>query len=121
MWAGCAKAWRQASDAAIIVRIWKCFPLVKTLAGIGVKVPGGRGHIRTAPVFHSTAMTAILERSFKVLEHLVAHPEGRALSALAADLQMPLSATHRLLAELVRCGYVRQDQSHANYTLTIKL
>jgi IclR family acetate operon transcriptional repressor len=66
-------------------------------------------------------MTAILERSFKVLEHLVAYPEGRALSALASDLQMPLSATHRLLSELIRCGYVRQDQSHGNYMLTIKL
>ncbi|MBT2325818.1 IclR family transcriptional regulator [Variovorax paradoxus] len=66
-------------------------------------------------------MTSILERSFKVLEHLVAHPEGLALSALATDLQMPLSATHRLLSELIRCGYARQDQSHGNYTLTIKL
>lgn len=66
-------------------------------------------------------MTAIVERSLKVLEHLVAHPEGRPLSALAADLNMPLSATHRLLSELVRCGYVRQDQSHGRYMLTIKL
>jgi IclR family acetate operon transcriptional repressor len=66
-------------------------------------------------------MSAILERSFKLMEHLAAHPEGRALSALAADLEMPLSATHRLLAELVRCGYVRQGQSHGEYTLTIKL
>jgi IclR family acetate operon transcriptional repressor len=66
-------------------------------------------------------MTAILERSFKVLEHLAGHPEGRALSALSAELEMPLSATHRLLSELVRCGYVRQDQSHGDYMLTIKL
>lgn len=66
-------------------------------------------------------MTAILERSFKVLEHLSSHPEGRALSALSAELEMPLSATHRLLSELVRCGYVRQDQSHGDYMLTIKL
>jgi IclR family acetate operon transcriptional repressor len=66
-------------------------------------------------------MTAILERSFKVLEHLAAHPEGRALSTLSGALEMPLSATHRLLTELIRCGYVRQDQSHGNYTLTIKL
>ncbi len=34
---------------------------------------------------------------------------------------MPLSATHRLLTELIRCGYVRQDQSHGDYMLTIKL
>lgn len=66
-------------------------------------------------------MTAILERSFRVLEHLAGHPEGRALSALSAELDMPLSATHRLLSELIRCGYVRQDQSHGDYMLTIKL
>lgn len=66
-------------------------------------------------------MSAILERSFKVLEHLAVAPEGKALSVLAAELEMPLSATHRLLSELVRCGYVRQDQAHGNYVLTIKL
>lgn len=66
-------------------------------------------------------MSAILERSFKVMEYLAAHPEGRPLSALAADLGMPLSATHRLLTELARCGYVRQDQSHGDYMLTIKM
>lgn len=66
-------------------------------------------------------MSAILERSFKILEHLAAHPEGSSLSSLAARMDMPLSATHRLLTELVRCGYVRQDQSHGAYGLTIKL
>jgi DNA-binding IclR family transcriptional regulator len=43
------------------------------------------------------------------------------LSTLASELDMPLSATHRLLAELVRCGYVRQHQNHSDYMLTIKL
>ncbi len=66
-------------------------------------------------------MSSILERSFKVLEHLALHAEGKPLSRLASDLDMPLSATHRLLAELVRYGYVRQDQSQGNYMLTIKL
>jgi len=66
-------------------------------------------------------MSSILERSFKVLEHLAAHPEGRALSNLATDLEMPLSATHRLLAELARCGFVRQDQRHGDYMLTMRL
>ncbi len=66
-------------------------------------------------------MSSILERSFKVLEHLAPHPEGKALSSLASELDMPLSATHRLLAELIRCGYVRQDHSQGNYMLTIKL
>ena len=62
-----------------------------------------------------------LERSLKVLEHLAAHPQGKALSTLASDLELPLSAAHRLLSELIRCGYVRQDQSHGDYVLTIKL
>jgi DNA-binding IclR family transcriptional regulator len=66
-------------------------------------------------------MSGILERSFKLLEHLASNPEGRPLSALAAELGLPLSATHRLLTELARCGYVRQDQSHGDYMLTIKL
>jgi len=66
-------------------------------------------------------MSSILERSFKALEHLASHPEGRPLSVLASELEMPLSATHRLLAELVRCGYVRQHPEHSHYLLTIKL
>ncbi|SDO06456.1 transcriptional regulator, IclR family [Rhodoferax sp. OV413] len=66
-------------------------------------------------------MSGILERSFKVLEHLADHPEGTALSAMAQELAMPLSATHRLLTELIRCGYVRQEQSHSVYVLNIKL
>lgn len=66
-------------------------------------------------------MSNILERSFKVLEHLAVHPEGKALSSLSTELDMPLSATHRLLADLTRCGYVRQEHSQGNYMLTIKL
>ncbi|CAN5555699.1 IclR family transcriptional regulator [soil metagenome] len=66
-------------------------------------------------------MSGILERSFKVLEHLAAHPEGQPLSTLAHDLEMPLSATHRLLTELIRCGYVRQARDQGDYILTIKL
>ena len=66
-------------------------------------------------------MSAILERSFKVLELLAAHPEGRMLSSLAATLELPLSATHRLLSEMCRCGYVRQAREQGEYVLTIKL
>lgn len=66
-------------------------------------------------------MSSILERSFKVLEHLALHADGKPISSLASELDMPLSATHRLLAELVRYGYVRQDHSQGNYMLTIKL
>ncbi len=67
------------------------------------------------------AMSSPLERSFKILELLAAHPEGQTLSVIASTLQMPLSAAHRLLAELMRCGYVRQLREQGDYELTIKL
>jgi DNA-binding IclR family transcriptional regulator len=66
-------------------------------------------------------MSGLLERGFKVLEQLAAHPEGVSVSAIAATQGLPLSGTHRLLAELVRCGYVRQLRDQGEYVLTIKL
>jgi len=62
-----------------------------------------------------------LERSLAALEHLAAHPEGCALSSIAVATGTPVSATHRMLAELVRCGYVRQLREQGDYVLTIKL
>ncbi|GAA6120448.1 IclR family transcriptional regulator [Acidovorax sp. FG27] len=66
-------------------------------------------------------MSGVLERGFQVLERLSAHPGGCALSSLATELKIPLSATHRLLAELIRLGYVRQSPGDGQYVLTIKL
>ncbi|MDW5442737.1 IclR family transcriptional regulator [Polaromonas sp. SM01] len=66
-------------------------------------------------------MSSTLERSFAILEYLAAYPEGMALAGIAQDLDMPRSACHRLLVELVRCGYVRQLREHGDYALTTKL
>jgi len=66
-------------------------------------------------------MSNLLERGIKVMELLAGHPEGVSLSAIASATGMPLSATHRLLAELVRVGYVRQLREQGDYVLTIKL
>lgn len=66
-------------------------------------------------------MSAALERSFQVLEKLAAAPQGRSLSSLSQELGMPLSATHRVLTDLCRIGYVRQLQDQGVYALTIKL
>ncbi|SIQ55686.1 IclR family transcriptional regulator [Pseudacidovorax sp. RU35E] len=66
-------------------------------------------------------MSGVMERSFKVLEYLADHPQGCALSVLASELQLPLSATHRILSDLVRCGHVRQDERDGHYQITIKL
>ena len=66
-------------------------------------------------------MSSPLERSFNLLESLATHPEGQSISALSSSLALPLSAAHRLLAELARCGYVRQVREQGEYVLTIKL
>ncbi|SDZ70453.1 transcriptional regulator, IclR family [Variovorax sp. YR266] len=66
-------------------------------------------------------MSEMLGRSFKVLEYLAEHPQGVALSTVASELKIPLSASHRLLTELIRCGYVRQNLADGHYVLTIKL
>ena len=48
-------------------------------------------------------------------------PEGLPLAAVADDLELPRSACHRLLNELMRCGYVRQLRAQGDYALTTKL
>ncbi len=62
-----------------------------------------------------------LERAFRILETLAQQPQGLALAAIADELALPRSACHRLLAEMVRCGYVRQVDSRGDYALTTKL
>ena len=66
-------------------------------------------------------MSSFLERGIRVLELLAGHPEGVPLSAIATATGMPLSAAHRLLADLTQVGYVRQLRDHGDYVLTIKL
>jgi DNA-binding IclR family transcriptional regulator len=66
-------------------------------------------------------MSAALQRSLRILELLAASPEGCSVSSVALRLEMPLSATHRLLSELCESGYVRQVSAQGLYTLTIKL
>jgi len=66
-------------------------------------------------------MSGVLERSFNILERLAAHPGGCALSFLATEIGMPLSATHRLLTALCANGYVKQLRGQGDYVLTMKL
>ncbi len=66
-------------------------------------------------------MSAIIQRSFRILEELSAYPKGRTLSELAAAADTPLSATHRLLADLMSAGYVRKDERHDEFILTMQV
>lgn len=66
-------------------------------------------------------MNTALDRGLSVLEHLTRHPEGLPLSLLASELDIPLSACHRVLADLQRRGYVRQARKQGDYVLTTKV
>jgi DNA-binding IclR family transcriptional regulator len=66
-------------------------------------------------------MNGILERTLGILELLASQGDGMELASIADRLDIPRSAVHRLLADLVRCGYVRQSREHGEYQLTTKL
>jgi DNA-binding IclR family transcriptional regulator len=66
-------------------------------------------------------MSTIVERSYRILDELATHPKGRTLSELAEKLDIPPSATHRLLKDLIDCGYVRKDDRLGEFTLTMQV
>ena len=66
-------------------------------------------------------MSGVLERTLSILELLTQYGEGLELAAIADRLNIPRSGTHRLLVDLVKCGYVRQPRDHGEYLLTTKL
>ncbi len=66
-------------------------------------------------------MASTLERSLAIIEYLARYPQGMTLADIAQDLALPRSACHRLLAELMRCGYVRQVREYGDYALTTKV
>jgi IclR family transcriptional regulator, acetate operon repressor len=66
-------------------------------------------------------MSGVLERTLGILELLCQHGEGLELGAIAERLNIPRSGTHRLLSDLVKCGYVRQTREHGDYLLSTKL
>ena len=71
--------------------------------------------------YYTAPMNGVLERTLGILELLSRHGEGLELAVIADTLSIPRSAVHRLLADLVRLGYVRQARGHGDYLLTTKL
>lgn len=69
----------------------------------------------------ASAPSGTVERVLAILELLSHQPEGIALGEMADELGLPRSACHRLLAELGRCGYVRQLREQGDYVLTTKM
>jgi len=63
---------------------------------------------------------SLLDRALGIIELLAAEAHGLKLQDLADRLTIPKSAAHRLLADLIRHGYVRQN-SVGTYLLTTKV
>jgi IclR family transcriptional regulator, acetate operon repressor len=66
-------------------------------------------------------MSIALDRGLSVLEHLTRYPQGLPITLIASELDIPLSACHRLLADLQRRDYVRQARKQGDYVLTTKV
>ncbi|MGL4974376.1 MAG: IclR family transcriptional regulator [Bosea sp. (in: a-proteobacteria)] len=61
------------------------------------------------------------ERCLAILELLVDQPDGLPMSNIAQRLDLPVSATHRLLSVLVQKRYVRQSALTERYIATMLL
>ncbi len=67
------------------------------------------------------APSGLIERTVGVLELMAREAQGLQLYEIAERLQMPRSATHRILTTLVDEGYVRQPRQQGVYQLTAKI
>ncbi len=65
--------------------------------------------------------SGLLERTLSVLEILAANARGLQIYEIAEHLDIPRSATLRVLTSLVEHGYVRQEREHGAYQLTAKI
>lgn len=65
--------------------------------------------------------TGNLNRGLAILELLAGNALGIPMHQIAEKLKIPPSATHRLLAELIDYGYVRQERDYGQYILTMKM
>lgn len=66
-------------------------------------------------------MASAFERGLQIVELLAGKEAGIPLYQIADTLNMPRSAAHRLLAELIDAGFVHQKGELGNYALGLKL
>lgn len=66
-------------------------------------------------------MASAFERGLKIVELLAGKEGGLPLHQIADTLDIPRSAAHRLLAELIDAGFVHQKGDLGNYALGLKL
>ena len=64
---------------------------------------------------------SLIDRALGILECLAQNARGLPLQEIARHLDIPKSAAHRILGELARRRYVRQDPATGRYLLTTRL
>ena len=62
-----------------------------------------------------------VERTVSVIEALAEEPGATELSVIAARIELPLSAAHRILSTLVARGLVVQEAASGGYQLSLRL
>ncbi len=77
--------------------------------------------VSPAPLEAAQDRTGILDRVLAIIELLATNAMGLPLHAVAEQLNIPRSAAHRLLNDLIARGYVRQEGDRGVYMLTAKL
>lgn len=68
-----------------------------------------------------SSQIANVDRCLSLIEALASASSGLPLGSLAEQLDLPKSATHRLLQTLASRGYVEQDPATQNYDLSLKV
>lgn len=63
----------------------------------------------------------LVDRVLAIVHVLADAPTGMPLQAIATHVDIPKSAAHRLLADLVRNRYARQDSATGRYLLTTRI
>src|ERR1700752_3732437 len=66
-------------------------------------------------------MPDYVDRCLSLIEALAEAPANVSLGPLAEQLDLPKSATHRLLQSLAERGYVLQDPASQDYGLSLKV
>ena len=62
-----------------------------------------------------------LSRGLKVIEYLATHPEGLNMGEMAEGLNIAKSGIYRIVATLVKEGYIRKEDDSTKHKLTRKL
>ena len=78
------------------------------------------GKVSVAPV-KSKLLVPTIERTFRILESLAAHPNGCGISDLSNELGIAKSTSFNILSSLADLGYIYRTDADGKFHLSLKL